>query len=540
MNSRSPQLSESELARLAELAEKLRNHAILDAEVAELELMLAEVPGAREAFADLAMLTAELHHLQGRLVLPEIPVESGEVRQRFWRWGTVTALAACIAFVSLLTWKTLLPSSGRPDQRALPGTGATPAPSAFGPAGEVVARVTRSSGAVLFARGLAVTANDGDPLRAGSYELRVGLMEAAYPSGVEFLIESPATFELSGTNAVRLSQGKLSAQVPNNAVGFTVHTPAASVVDLGTEFGVSAGKAGSEVYVFKGEVLVTTTNDPVPVHLKENQASRIDQATLTPTGIEPQPQMFIRSLNEPAGGYVNQVLQLDPVAYFRMGPAHDPTLLRERAHQRNGRIILGRSSTPWGPGKLGMALRLGGAEAGTYAVMPNFPKATNNQLSVCAWVLAESRPRWASIAKNWAKDVGTNYGGQFHFGLRQDQGDLEVHVHDAAGQEVWVREEAPLPLSQWQFVAFTLDGATLRLYRNGREVGSASCQGLSTFAPPALGIGVKLDRTGNQPERNTPGFWNGLIDELAVFHHALPPSQILRLYQGARDILAAP
>jgi len=536
MNSRSPQLSESELARLAELSEKLRNNAIPDAEVAELELMLAEVPGAREAFADLAMLTAELHHRQGRLVLPEISVESGEVRQRFRRWGTLAALAACITLVGLLAWKALLPSSGRPDQLALPDQGAKAAPGAPGPAGEVVVTVTRSSGAVLFARGLAATADDGVPLGAGSYELRAGVREAAYASGAELLIESPAIFELRGTNAIRLSEGKLSVRVPKTAVGFTVETPAASVVDLGTEFGVSAGRSGSEVYVFKGEVLIKTANDPVPVHLKENHASRIDQATLTPTGIEPQPQKFIRSLNEPSGGYVNQVLHLDPAAYFRMRPAHDATLLRERVHQRDGKIILGHSSTPWGPGKLGVALRLGGPEAGTYAVVPNFPIATNNQLSVCAWVFPESRPRWASIAKNWAKDSGTNYGGQFHFGLCQDQGDLEVHVHDAAGQEVGVREETPLPLNQWQFVAFTLDGATLRLYRNGREVGSAPCLGLSTFAPTALGIGVKLDRAGDQPEHHTAGFWNGLIDELAVFHQALAPDQIQRLFQHTRDL----
>ena len=540
MNSRSPQLSEFELVRLAELAEKLRQNAITDAEVAELELMLAEVPGGREAFADLAMLTAELHHLQGRLVLPEISVESGWGRQRFWRWATLTALAACITLVSVLTWRALLPSSSRPDQLALPDQGAKSAPSAPGPAGEVVARVTRSSGPVLFVRGLAAAANDGTPLRASSYELRAGVMEVAYPSGIEFVLESPAIFELQGTNTVRLSEGKLSARVPKNAIGFTVQTPAASVVDLGTEFGVSAGRTGSEVYVFKGEVLIKTANDPVPVHLKENHASRIDQATLTPTGIEPQPQKFIRSLNEPSGGYVNQVLGLNPMAYFRMGPTHDSTLLRERTRQRDGKIVLGHSSTPWGPGRMGVALRLGGREAGTFAFVPNVPIATNNQLSVCAWVFAESRPRWASIAKNWAKDAGSNYGGQFHFGLFQDQGDLEVHVHDAAGQEVWVREETPLPVNQWQFVAFTLDGATLRLYRNGREVDSAPCSGLSTFAPNVFGIGVKLDRTGTLPERNTPGFWHGLIDELAVFHYALTPDRIEKLFQHTRDISSNP
>lgn len=540
MNSRPPQLSDSDLDRLAELAEKLRHNAVTDAEVAELELTLAETPGAREAFADLAMLTAELHHLQGRLGLPEVPVVSGEIRQRFWRWATITALAACLALVSGLAWRTLVPASSRPDHPALPDEWAKSVPSASGATGQVVATVTRSSGAVLFRRGLAITANEGVSLGASGYELRAGVMQATYPSGVELLIESPADFELCGSNSVRLSEGKISARVPKSAIGFTVETPAAKVVDLGTEFGVSAGQSGSEVYVFKGEVLVKTANDPVPVHLKENHASRIDRATLTPTGIEPQPLKFIRSLNEPSGGYVNQVLHMDPVAYYRMRPMPDATLLWERMHHLDGRIVLGRSSTPWGPGKLGVALRLGGPEAGTYAFVPNFPIATNNQLSVCAWVFAESRPRWASIAKNWAKDAGSNYGGQFHFGLFQDQGDLEVHVHDAAGREVWVREETPLPVNQWQFVAFTLDGAALRLYRNGREVGSAPCPGLSTFAPTALGIGVKLDRTGTQPEHNTPGFWCGLIDELAVFHYALAPDRIETLFQHTRDIPSLP
>lgn len=255
MNNRSPQLSESELARLAELSEKLRHNALPDAEVAELELMLAEVPGAREAFASLAMLTAELHHVQGRLALPQIPVQDGEVHQRFRGWGTLTALAASVALVSFLSWRLQLPSHNRADQSAPPDQGANAVPRASRPVGEAMVTVIRSSGAVLFARGLAATANDGDPLSAGRYDLRAGLMEVAYPSGVEVLIESPATFELRGTNTVRLSEGRLSARVPKNAVGFTVETPAASVVDLGTEFGVSAGKTGSEVHVFKPEVI---------------------------------------------------------------------------------------------------------------------------------------------------------------------------------------------------------------------------------------------------------------------------------------------
>jgi hypothetical protein len=149
-------------------------------------------------------------------------------------------------------------------------------------------------------------------------------------------------------------------------------------------------------------------------------------------------------------------------------------------------------------------------------------------------VRAESRPRWASIAKNWAKDQGANYGGQFHFGLWHDEGSLEVHVHDAAGREVGARDSVPLPLGEWQFVAFTLDGTMLRLYRNGREVAATPCTGLTPSAPSALALGVKLDASGARPERNTPGFWDGTLDELAVFHRPLDAADILSLYDAAR------
>ena len=398
--------------------------------------------------------------------------------------------------------------------------------------GAVVASVARSSGAELVLRGgKAVSAPDGAPLRSAPYELRGGFMELAYMNGATVLIEAPAKFELRSASLLWLHAGNLSAQVPATAVGFTVETPTAKVVDLGTEFGVSANANASEVHVFKGEVLVTTAGANGPQRITERHASRIDAATGTPAGIECSPQKFMRSLEEAAGLFAQQMRQWHPVAYYRMRVPTDGTLLKDvAAGHHDGQVIWGRSRSPWAPGKIGAALRLDGVEAGTFAVVPSLPKATKGALSVCAWVLAESRPRWASIAKNWARNRRGNLGGQFHFGLWQDEGSLEVHVHDRGGNQVGVREQQPLSLAEWQFVAFTLDGATLRLYRNGVEVAAAPCDGLSTFGPSALGVGVKLGATEGQPEINTPGFWDGRIDELAIFHRALTAEQIRTLY----------
>ena len=107
-------------------------------------------------------------------------------------------------------------------------------------------------------------------------------------------------------------------------------------------------------------------------------------------------------------------------------------------------------------------------------------------------------------------------------------------MHDAAGQEVGVRDTEPLPIGEWQFVAFTLDGSTLRLFRNGREVASAPCIGLTQVAPAALALGAKLDTAGPTPARSTPGFWDGVLDEVAIFHRALNADQLFTLYEAAR------
>ena len=512
MSDQPPQLSPAELARLGELAEKLRDNLLADAEVAELETLLAESVAAREAFAALALLTAELRQSQGRFTCP-VPADARRRGRRtsFTRSWLPWAVAACFLLAAAFRWRSArTPSATR---------------------GAPFATISNASGAVLLADHHTAAATVGATLGGGALHLRSGLLELTYPSGVVIVVESPARFELRGATTLWLAEGNASAKVPNAAIGFTIETPSVSIVDLGTEFGVSVGAKSSEVHVFKGEVLIKSENEPDSLRLAENRASRIDLQTRTPTGINFEPERFMRTLDEPGGSYGDLIRANDPVAYYRMRLTPDDTRLVDvSARHLDGRIERGTSERMAAPGKIGAGLRLGGPTTRSYAVVPDFPRATT-ALTVCAWVRAESRPRWASIAKNWGKDRRVNAGGQFHFGLWHDAGDLEVHVHDADGHEVGVRDTVPLPLGEWQFVAFTFDGTALRLFRNGREVGSSPCASLMQAGPAALALGVKLDAGGTQPETNTPGFWDGTLDELAVFHRALTPEQILLLYQ---------
>lgn len=97
----------------------------------------------------------------------------------------------------------------------------------------------------------------GDFLPETPVRLESGVVELALGSGTHVAVEGPAEFQFFGKNSLELRQGRLSADVPRQAIGFAVQTPNATVVDLGTRFGIDAKANSSQVDVFEGKVHVT-------------------------------------------------------------------------------------------------------------------------------------------------------------------------------------------------------------------------------------------------------------------------------------------
>src|SRR5436190_3794086 len=102
----------------------------------------------------------------------------------------------------------------------------------------------------------------GDLLPAGQLRLESGVVELVFASGAKAAVEGPAELTITDRNSLELRQGRLSADVPKQAIGFAVRTPNAKVIDLGTRFGVNASsKDSSEVDVFEGKVHVAQGHD---------------------------------------------------------------------------------------------------------------------------------------------------------------------------------------------------------------------------------------------------------------------------------------
>jgi len=75
-----------------------------------------------------------------------------------------------------------------------------------------------------------------------------------------------------------------------------------------------------------------------------------------------------------------------------------------------------------------------------------------------------------------------------------------------------------LPLNIWTHLAFSYDGATLRLYINGVQVGTQALTGPIAASTGSLRIG------GNAVWGE---YFKGLIDEVRIYNRALSAGEIL-------------
>ncbi len=86
------------------------------------------------------------------------------------------------------------------------------------------------------------------------YCIERGTIKIAYNQGVDVVIEGPAKFEFERAG-IFLEYGRLYSLVSKSGRGFTINSPYARYVDLGTEFGVEVDSSGiSELHVLKGKV----------------------------------------------------------------------------------------------------------------------------------------------------------------------------------------------------------------------------------------------------------------------------------------------
>lgn len=132
-------------------------------------------------------------------------------------------------------------------------------------------------------------------LEVGSFWLDAGTVELEFNRGARVTLQGPSSFELKSTDLLHVSFGNLVARIPEEAIGFTITTDEAEVVDLGTEFGLRVGDGRqTEVHVIEGLVEVferegSSKRSTESIRIEEGRAIRLKVDAADELGTESIP-----------------------------------------------------------------------------------------------------------------------------------------------------------------------------------------------------------------------------------------------------------
>jgi hypothetical protein len=363
-------------------------------------------------------------------------------------------------------------------------------------------------------------------LRNESLILEAGILEIAMDDGTAVLLEAPAEMRLEDDNQVFLVQGQLTAKVPPSAIGFTVRTPSASVVDYGTEFGILVDQyANTEAHVLKGEVEMRLGSNirvfDKALRLSADQAGRASGQNLT--GIPAATHRFTYDIPSSFEYYAKS---LEPILYFGARGAAGGSF-RDVTQQSGLSIEVNAAVTvSSGPDAGDPAVYFTGDDRGVLVThVREVRQHPQGAYTICCWIRFDRLAEQIVYANSV---IGKTEDSQYYRILSMNaNGELE-HSAYRSDQGKWrtVKSPSPLRSNAWYFVAISNAlGTTKNMYLNGKFVADDSAiQATPLETYQTLEFGGKRDAFA--------GF-EGSLGDIVLFGRALSEKEIEGLYKSA-------
>ena len=147
------------------------------------------------------------------------------------------------------------------------------------------------------------------------------------------------------------------------------------------------------------------------------------------------------------------------------------------------------------------------------------PDVAGNELTITGWIRADDFD--VSDARIISKSFGIMGDDHLWMLSTVDQGGasrLRFRLKTSGSTTTLVGTGAALQANEWIFVAAVYDGARMRIYQDGQEIGSVAKSGSINTSPTVPAT------IGNQPTGDRP--FDGLIDEVRLYSRALTPAEL--------------
>jgi hypothetical protein len=391
--------------------------------------------------------------------------------------------------------------------------------------------------------------DSGESLQPGRWKLLKGQVEMEFYSGASVVLEGPAELEILSENGGILHSGKLSAQVPDHAHGFTITSADVKLVDLGTAFGMEVDKdKGTSVHVFEGEVelfeLAQQKNEGMKLYAGEAQQISLAQQW---SSMKALPENFLspqelsskarRNQNESFESWRQEFAKSlkDSRLVVRYDFSRDERrILKNRselkAHGIDGSVIGARWSDGRWPNKGSLDFKRPGDR-----VRINIP-GTYESMTLASWIRIDGLDNQVNslmLSDGWDR-LGAVHWQIFSSGFME----LAVWNDSSQGSRQHSHNHRspfhvkPSDLGSWIHVAAVYDGEgkLVSFYRNGELIGTEKIQKVVPLEISKSQIG-NWSPKGHNEIRN----FNGRIDDFAIYREVLPADEIKNLYMSGKS-----
>lgn len=134
--------------------------------------------------------------------------------------------------------------------------------------------------------------------------LRQGYAELLFDTDARVVIEAPTEIQILAEDRIGLNYGKVYAWVPKEALGFSVYTQNAKIVDMGTEFGVETEFGGdTRLHVIKGKTVLIAgrKSDKTGIEVQKGQAKKVSAVSSEISDISCDSHLFVRTIDSEVG-----------------------------------------------------------------------------------------------------------------------------------------------------------------------------------------------------------------------------------------------
>lgn len=381
-------------------------------------------------------------------------------------------------------------------------------------------------------------------------KIEAGRVELELKQGATLVVEGPAEWSVGGANLATLRRGRLIAKVPQQAHGFTLKTPAASIVDLGTEFGVEVAENGdAEVHVLQGEVdlqrIGGDRKQSTGQRLEAGKSARVTSAGAVISHNEEIERKFQQladtSASRKSSGpnhaqkYAECVKSLMPVIFLPVDRNEGMALADRGEGNYVGRFT--RTEGPgeaWDRGPFGDALSFRGPKFQDRVTLePSEQNVERREIdfsrgkepglpfTIALWARCQFNQRTGLL-------VGKGHGFASQFLLDVLDNRYRFVIHNSAKQISGLITSQAAVDGTWQHVAavFAPDRKSISLYVNGHLSAETTIEDLS-LSPVAEAVMIGNRDFPNDPNKLT---FTGALDEISIFDRALTAEEIDGLY----------